>query len=148
MSRRRNIVLALLAFTGAYAAGRITTPDAPTPVPPERIVERASTRTIVQQAGASISLDDVRAVVREELAHVPAAQVVDAAPVIDEARLSRARSALDEGMVDGRWTEEDRERLRPLFASLPRAEGEQILSTLIPAFNAGRLRLEFHGSPI
>lgn len=150
MSRTRNAVLACLAFAGAYAIGRMTTEPAPTKT--ERIVERGGERTIVRERGGNaISLDDVRAVVREELKATGGTDGrSDAAeqPPPDPQRLARAQAALDEGLADGRWTEEDRERLRPNLSSLTRDELEQVFGKLFPALNSGELRVEVLGPPV
>ena len=150
MSRTRNAVLAALAFAGAYAVGRMT--SEPAPAKTERIVERGGERTIVRERGGDgISLDDVRAVVREELkAKGAGEQGVEPAeqPAPDPQRLARAQEALDQGLADGRWTDEDRERLRPNLASLTREELEQIFGKLFPALNSGELRVEVMGPPV
>ena len=60
MSRARNVVLATLAFAGAYALGRLTTETGGTAT--ERVVERGperTERTIIQQRSVGVSLDDV-----------------------------------------------------------------------------------------
>ena len=146
MKRAAAALGILLAAGIGHAIGRMTTD--PAPAKTERIVERGGERTIVREhGGAGISLDDVRAVVREEL---KANGSTDAAsqPPPDPQRLARAQAALDEGLADGRWTEEDRERLRPNLASLTREELEQVFGKLFPALNSGELRVEVMGPPV
>jgi hypothetical protein len=146
MSRLRMIVLGLAGFLVAFGVGRITALiSEPAPPPPARIVEQRHDRTIVER-GASLDLDAVRAIVREELAQQAApVTVVEREQPIDPDRLARAKTALGEGMADGRWTNDDRDRLRPMLARMSRTELEEILRTLFPALNTGKLRPETDG---
>ena len=143
MSRARALTLAVLGFCAAYAIGRWTV-DAPTPA--TRVVEHDRERTIVKHAGStSIDLEGIRAIVRDELANARSAG--DSAPTpdkppIDDARLALATTALDQGMIDGRWTAEDRERLRSLLPTLSQGELEAIASRLFPSLNSGKLKLD------
>jgi hypothetical protein len=150
MSRARNTLLAMVGLVGAYTIGRITT-DAPSAAQhSERIIERGPERTIVhERTGAGISLDDVRAVVREELANdkVPAEDTVGDNHA-DDSRFAVAKTALDTAMSDGRWSETDRSQLRAHLATLSQTESEKLFSVLFPALNAGQLHAEFRGSPI
>jgi hypothetical protein len=149
MSRVPKIGLAALGFCAAYTFGRWTT-DAPAPAP--RIIERAHERTIVKHgAASSIDLDEVRAIVRDELAQSrnhDVALPTDNKPAIDDARLARAMTAVDQGMSDGRWSSDDRDRLRGVFHTLSQAEMEQVASRLFPALNSGKLQLAVEGAPL
>jgi hypothetical protein len=149
MSRVRTMSVAALGFCAAYAIGRWTA-DAPVPAP--RIIERDHERTIVKHgAAARIDLDEVRAIVRDELAQSRNDDVgrrTDEKPTIDDARLARATTALEQGMGDGRWTADDRDRLRLVLHTLSRTEMEQVAGRLFPALNSGKLQLVVEGAPL
>ena len=147
MSRARTMTLAVLGFCGAYAIGRWTI-DAPAPT--TRVVEHDRERTIVKHAGSTtIDLDGIRAIVRDELANARAsdssAPRSEDKPPIDDAQLAVATTALDQGMTDGRWTTEDRDRLRAVLPTLSQAEFEAVASRLFPALNSGKLQLAIEG---
>ena len=147
MSRARTIGLAALGFCVAYAIGHWTAP-----VPAPRIIERDHERTILKHGTAArIDLDEIRAIVRDELAQSRNDDSVAAQedkPAIDDARLASATTALEQGMSDGRWTTDDRDRLRVVFHTLSQAEMAQIASRLFPALNSGRLQITVEGPPI
>ncbi|MBA3500193.1 MAG: hypothetical protein H0T65_07470 [Deltaproteobacteria bacterium] len=122
-------------------------------MPAPQVIERDHERTIVKhRAAARIDLDEVRAVVRDELAQSRTddnvARPTDDKPVIDDARLARATTALDQGMSDGRWTADDRDRLRLVLQTLSQAEMEQVAIRLFPALNSGKLQLVGAGPPL
>jgi hypothetical protein len=58
-----------------------------------------------------------------------------------------ARTIVTDGTADGRWTVEDRERLRGVFDRLNREQASEVLSSLYGEINAGRVHLELDGPP-
>jgi hypothetical protein len=145
---QRTILVGLGSFIVAYCIGRLTVQTSQKPsAPPARIVEQRHDRTIVERS-ASLDLDDVRAVVREEIAQQASPAAVEREDQIHPDRLAHVKGALVESMADGRWTNDDRERLRPMLTTMSRAELEDVFSTLFPAFNTGKLRLETDGPPL
>lgn len=149
----RGAIATALALAGAFALGRLASAPAPAPAKPERIVERGPQRTIIERAAAP-DLDEVRRVIREELARA-ATRTPDAddepaeePPRDRTAAVAQAHAALDTGMADGRWTDDDRARLRGTLAELSPAEADVIFDKLLLALNAGQLQPEAHGPPI
>jgi hypothetical protein len=51
-------------------------------------------------------------------------------------------------MGDGRWTADDRDRLRLVLHTLSRTEMEQVAGRLFPALNSGKLQLVVEGAPL
>lgn len=141
MSRARELVLAAIAVVGAYAYGRHGVE--PTTVERPVVVRGERTQTIVQQQREAIDADGVRAIIRQELASAKPAP-----PVADETKLVAARDALRNGMADGRWTDDDRARLRPLLLELTHEQADEIFDALLPALNDGQLRADVIGPPV
>lgn len=151
----RGLVIGALAIVGGFAVGRFTTGSSSVPTRTERIVERGPQRTIVEHA-VGLDMDDVRRVIREELARGGTGQ---AQPAVEPAQaqeaegdsevvLDDARVVLDTGMADGRWSDEDRARLRDAMASLSPQQSDELFEKLLLALNSGTLQADVHGAPI
>lgn len=98
---------------------------------------------------ATLTADQVRAIVREELAGVRKPDEPD--PQVVEARdedVDRAHDLIARAIATGAWTEQDRDDLRAAVMDLERAQFDEVMSALIPAVNDGRLRLAFEGTPL
>jgi hypothetical protein len=151
----RGLVVGALAIAGGFAVGRFTTGSPSAPARTERIVERGPQRTIVERA-VGPDMDEVRRVIREELARGGTAQVQAAAEPAQvqetegesEVALDDARVVLDTGMADGRWSDEDRARLRNAMATLPPRQTAELFDKLLLALNSGQLQADVHGAPI
>lgn len=161
MTSRRWAWLAVTALvvTLSYWAGRRHAPAgaaAPAPAAPAArpiVVERAA------MAGGGFDRDELRAVVREELARSAAeraeagAEAPAAVEPPDPARAARvaaavtsANAAIEEGIADGLWDANDREALREQLPYLGERETHAVLSPLFQAINAQRVKLD--GPPI
>jgi len=140
----------LLAFwAGTRVAPR---PAPPAPVFAEPVAARAALPAPVTVGG--ITRDDVRVVIREELARADRAATApaeEAAPdpaeaaAIEQAHAAAA-TAIDQGIEDGVWNEADRHALRLQLVHLGPEETKEVLSPLFQAINDQRLQLD--GPPI
>jgi hypothetical protein len=145
----RGLVLAGLAVIGAFALG--TRFSAST----ERVEvhrEPGTTRVVTETrtaAGATLTAEQVRSIVREELATTrepaaPEPQAVEAR----EQSAARAHEVVARAIDQGTWTEQDRDDLLTAMRDLDRAHADDVLAELFPALNDGRVRLTFDGSPL
>ena len=153
---RRTLLLVLWPITivAAYALGVVERDPsrpavavaAPRVAPPNAM---APPRTM-----EGLSAAEVRAILREELAALPAPPLPEAEPdeeprpSTDDTRLVRAHTILAVGMADGRWSEEEAADLRAAITGLDRDQLREVFSVLFPAINTGRLRLDYRGAPI
>jgi hypothetical protein len=114
--------------------------------------EPGTTRVVTETrtaAGATLTAEQVRAIVREELstAHEPAEpelQVVEAR----ERSAARAHDVVARAIDQGRWTEQDRDDLLTAMRDLDRAQADDVLAQLFPALNDGRVRLTYDGTAL
>jgi hypothetical protein len=101
-------------------------------------------------AAAGLDRDDVRAVIREELArldHAPALSEDELRPSEEAERAhTAALSVVEAGIADGVWDDADRQALRAQLGALGAAETHEVLSPLFQAINDQRLALD--GPPI
>jgi len=106
-------------------------------------------------ASGGLTAAQVRDIIREELARVPAPAADDEPrdPVADEARssevaqrLAEAKVVVEDGIRDGIWSNQDRAKLRQYLAHLGPAETQELLRPLFQAINNQRLKLD--GPPI
>ena len=162
---------AVLLVTLSYWMGKRhgATSDAGAPASTSAVSSASSARpSAIERAGAanaSRSLDgeELRAVVREELARnaaeregaeaAVAAEPSEAASPANPARAERmaqavtaATAAIETGIVDGIWDERDRDVLRAQLPYLGERETHAVLSPLFQAVNAQRVKLD--GPPI
>ena len=154
MTRARLLWLVLPAsIAAAFAAGLAlggssheATAPAPVPASPPTAAAAAAPR--------GLSADEVRRIVRDELANAPARAAGEAATDKADAEagdpdaLARAHEVLAAGMADGRWSIEDRAALRQAIVRLARPQIDEIFATLFPAINAGQLRLDSGVTPL
>jgi hypothetical protein len=138
----------------AYWLGARTSaaPSAPATPPAIASAPVAAAPVIAVAPGQAVGLtrDDLRAVIREELA-ARAESPVAAAPASDDGAaptpaLATAHAAVDTGLHDGVWDERDREVLRAQLVHLRPAEIDEVLSPLFRAINDQRVRLD--GAPL
>jgi hypothetical protein len=92
--------------------------------------------------------DDVRAILRDELARKASSSDGSIAPlpVPDTAAVSAAHAAVSGGIARGRWSAADRTALRAQLIQLGPAETHDVLAPLFQAINAQQLELD--GPPI
>jgi hypothetical protein len=106
---------------------------------------------------AAFTLDDVRRVVREELAAratsgaaaatAPAAGAVKAPDAAQAAAASQAASTLESALTRRSWTEADSDALREDFAKMTQEQRSEWLRQFSMAVNQGRLVPESERSP-
>lgn len=156
MARARWGMLGLAALAATFWLGTRLGP------PVERgagrvdrvVVERPVGPQVVMQpvGGAGLTREDIRAVVREELAEHEAAQPKPAEPVSPEraAQLQSAVAAAHEVVTDGVarrvWGDRERAALRVQLVQLGPAETREVLTPLFQAINAQQIQLD--GPPI
>ncbi len=143
----KRLALTSLAIVAAFVIGRLTLAVQPS-THTERVVERQPIEHRVVQASSSLTAEDVRAIVNDALAaRAPAPVAETPTAVVDPAALSQAQAVIASGMADGRWTDEDRDRLRGVIDHLSREQAHEAITTLFSAINAGRVRLDTVGPP-
>lgn len=142
--------LAIAAMVAAFYAGtRMAPSDAP-PVPsPVASARVASAYAGAAPAAHGLTREDIRDVVREELAQVkdlerPIAAPRDAARVV--AAVTAANAIVADGLARGRWSEQERAALRVQLVHLGGAEIQEVVGPLFQAINAQRLEID--GAPI
>jgi hypothetical protein len=105
------------------------------------------------RATATLSAEQVRTIVREELAAGAehSAPAVDADPAVVAAReqsLALAHQIVERAIEKGTWSEKDRDALLAAIPDLERAQADEVFSALIPALNDGRLTLTYAGTAL
>jgi hypothetical protein len=106
-------------------------------------------RVIAPVAPGGLSPDDVRAVIREELAaHTQAAAVVAEPASREDGRrmVAAAHAVVSDGLRDGVWEARDRATLRERIAHLGPDDAQDAIAPLFAAINAQRVQLE--GPPL
>jgi hypothetical protein len=146
-----------IAVAVALARGATGTAPASRPAgaPREAVFPGPSSAPAPIVARSTLTIDDLRRAVREELAAQAATTTPSAPEVPDEARVeAEARSAevRDRALVTvnaaidaGRWTGSDRDTLRPQLEQLTHEDIKQVLGRLLPAVNDGKVRIETDG---
>jgi hypothetical protein len=147
-------ILACVACVGGlrYAFGsrgqRETAPVAP--------ASSAATTTTVYVSTPATPVNptllaaEVRAAVRAELAANraptapgPETAAASSSALADSAQAAdRAHAVVAAAQAKKRWTEEDRNALRPLLASMNDDDRREVLSTLVPAVNRQEIQLD------
>jgi hypothetical protein len=158
--------LALLGL--GFALGRWTVPAAPAPATPAasaqaRMLEE--TRLLVAQAETLVRAaarqnarpsdsagPGVQGALRAELERFEADKRAQAAaekqaPPAQTPELSSGVRLLDAAIHRHRWTDDDRDQLRELFAGLDPAQREALTSKLVLAINSGQVRVETGDGP-
>jgi hypothetical protein len=135
--------------TGAPAAARMDR------VVDRVVAERPVGPAITMQPAAGLTREDIRAVVREELAqHAgPAAEARDAAEAVSPERAAQVHAAVvaahevvTDGVARRTWGDRERAALRVQLVQLGPAETHEVLTPLFQAINAQQLPLD--GPPI
>jgi hypothetical protein len=153
----RWLVLAGCGAALAFWAGRHQGAAAPVTATPTAVAPRPlviERTTIASGSSSSVSREDLRAVIREELeAQRAGAQVAAEDKAEDPARVAAAARAMEAasqvveaGISDGVWSAQDRAALREQLPRLGEHETQAVLSPLFQAINAQRLQLD--GPPI
>jgi hypothetical protein len=113
------------------------------------VVEPSAPRDVTIRTEGAIDVEQLRAVVREEVARLRApTPEAPAAAAQPSPSLERAHALVNARLQSGVWTEDDRRALQSELASMTQAEVEEVLATVFPAMNDGRLRLTYDGAPI
>ena len=142
----KRFTLTALALATAFLVGRLVAPDAVPAHSTERIIElRPGEPRIVHTQADSLTAADVRSIVDEALA--ARAPVEAPEHPVDTAAFSQARAAVSTGVSDGRWTIDDRDRLRAVLDRLNREQMRDVMTSLFAAINTGRVQLETDGPP-
>jgi hypothetical protein len=139
---------ALAYWLGARGA---SAPASPAVVQPPAATARVAAPPVRLEAAprGGLTVDDVRAVVREELA----ARDDDATPAAPEATeaeraaaVTTAHAAITDGVSDGVWDERDRVTLGIQVARLGPDDAAKAIAPLFAAINAQRV--ELRGPPL
>jgi len=154
MTRPIFIVGVAAAVVGAFALGT-RFGGAPERVVVDHEVRRAVTTPVVVAAPSAASAaptpDQIRAIVREELAAARDEHAVVEAPAVVEARqqsADRGHAVIAHAITTGVWSEQDRDSLRQAVAGVDREQADRLLSELFPALNDGRVKLDYRGGPL
>lgn len=121
-----------------------------------RVETREVARVVpVTVAGRAVgpSVEEMRALIREELAHTPAAAAprVEPAPSVDlaaAAKVDEAEEQLDAAAARGTWGTDDATALRGLLADVPDSERAGLMARLARSLNDGTLRLDPGAVPL
>ncbi len=146
-----GLVLGGLGFVaGTWTRdGATTVVSSSSPPPPlTRVVAPPEARAL--PAPPSLTADEVRAILREELAQrdTPTSEAPRAPePPTNEqvAAFDRANEIVDRALVVTTWTENDRARLREQWIHLTPAQLADLSRTVFPRINDGSLTVAFSG---
>jgi len=112
------------------------------------VVYPGTASTAAQPSASPVTLDELRRVVREELAALPASgaprsggsDAVEIAPSPEQnLAADQARAVLGSALSRRSWTDADREALAPQFAAMSSAQRTDWLQQYALAVNQGRL---------
>ncbi len=140
---------ALAYWLGARGA---SAPASPAVAPASAATARVASppaRLDVAPSGSGLTVDDVRAVVREELAardDAAAPAAPEATEAEREAAVTTAHTAIADGISDGVWDERDRVTLGTQVARLGPDDAARAIAPLFAAINAQQL--ELRGPPL
>ena len=153
---RRRAVIALawvgslaVAFAIASARSRDESPEPPV-AGPARIAAPAPGRLVVAPA-AGVSPEEVRRIIRDELAAAAVAVEPPGAPEEppgSAATFDEARAVVRGAVERGHWSTEARAAFRLRLTTLDRAQRDEVLRDLFVALNDGRLQIDPHEPPI
>jgi hypothetical protein len=157
MSSRRWTQLAAVALVVAlaYWAGRRQADGHGSA--PSQVSAAARPLVIERNLAGGLDSEELRAVVREELALAqrsehdePDPEPIEPSDPVRAAKVAQAASsashAIEVGIADGLWDERDRDALREQLPYLGERETHAVLSPLFQAINAQRVKLD--GPPI
>lgn len=144
----KRVGSALLVIAAAFIIGRATVSAPSKTTTTERVIEHRQTPTRIVQSG--VSADDIRGVVRDELAKLSHAPLPSEAPAqpTDEAAFARTQTVVTTGLADGTWATVDRDQLRRELPLLSPTQAREVLETLLGAINTGRVRVDLQGPPV
>jgi hypothetical protein len=141
------LALAAIGFYAGTTLPRERGPSRGPSAPPPVLVREVA-------VGGGLSAQDVRDVVREELAARPAVVPTPKAVVPTPEQVARsaeaharARRVLDDAIAAGRWTDDDARTVGHLLGSLTPDDALDLYQTLFPALNDGTVRAEITGAP-
>ncbi len=153
LHRASWVVASVGAVALAFWLGKHTAPDGATPAAPNGATPPRERPMVLAHAVAPAGLtrDELREVVREELAQAsaPPDSQEEPAPERQAAReVARAQATqlVQAGIADGVWSSDERNALRAQLPMLGERELHVVLSPLFQAINAQRLQLD--GPPI
>jgi hypothetical protein len=145
MSLRDWLVPAATGLAG-LAAGFLIAENRSMPAIPAVILPHVTEDVAdARPAAVPVTLDDLRRIVREELAamrasHGPEAQESAAeSPADQDAAATQARAVLDAALSRRSWTETDREALAHQFVLMSPAQRDEWMQKYAQAVNQGRL---------
>ncbi len=157
---RWNVPLAIGGAAAiAFAVGRWTAPWPATPRPSTGASAAEPQAdwhppafTMPQPGPNGASADELRAIVRAELrqlqAETAAAKPPPEAPFQETPQYATSVRVVDQAVAAGRWTTDDRSKLRQVLPSLGSAAMVKVIQRLVVAVNDGRLRVETNdGAP-
>jgi hypothetical protein len=152
----RNLSTAALVIAAA-AGGWWLAPSASTaaaPAPSAR-VDHSSTHVIERVGPSGANAEELRAIVREELAAAleergavageQGAHADDPAAPPSEA-LSSARASLATAIGDAHWSRDERDALRASLRTLDSHDAEIVATSFFDALNRGVIQPDFDGS--
>jgi len=141
---------------GFLIGGRASEPPATADASPHLVVLPGADSATQLPSAEPVTLDDLRRVVREELAALPAGTIEraganDAASGVSVAQqnqaASQARAVLDAALSRRSWTDTDREALAQQFADMSAAQRDEWMQQYAQAINQGRLVPDSEGPP-
>jgi len=147
----KRLGLIALGLGAAFIAGRLTLAmESPAPATHERIVERQPIhQRVVNAPSSSLTADEVRAIVSDALANrAPTEAATKAVRPTDPVAFSDGQAVVASGIADGRWSNDDRERLREVMPRLDRDQHREVIKSLLDEIKAGRVKIEADGSPL
>ena len=148
----RIAVLVGAAIAVVFVIGRwsVSRSEAPPPRSAQTPAPRAPSGFVSAGAPALAgpSAEDLRAVVRQELAAKPPAVSEPEPEDLERQAVAaqRAHAIVDAAVHAGRWTSTDARALLGVIGQLSAEDHDLVMSALIAPANAGRLRVETPGS--
>jgi len=110
------------------------------------------TMAVRPSTNATVTADQVRAIVREELAtEREDGDTATGDPQVVAAREEsaiRARQVVARAIEQRTWSERDRDELLAAMRNLDSSQANAILGELFPALNDGRVTLTYAGAPL
>lgn len=142
----KRAALTVAAIAAAVVVGRASVSTSET-IHTEHVIEQRSVEQRIMPHTHGLDPDEVRDIVRTELAARPTHDEPPRAPADPDA-LARAREAVDQGLADGTWSEQDRDRMRAAIPALDQQQVDDIMSALIMKLDSGTVRIELVGPPV
>jgi hypothetical protein len=170
LGRLLLVVVGAGALGAAFAAGRLTRPAASVSQPsPDETLALERARRELEQARAlaaltssaarpGLSADELRATLREELAHLrndePPAEAAEPRrdepprPVAQTPQFRKGVNLIDSAIQDHTWTPAHKEKLHLLFLNMDSAQKEELAIKLASSINAGEIHVDIEeGGP-